>query len=230
MNHETPALNQIDNKPLREKVLDALREAIIQGDLKPGDALVESDLAAQLGVSRAPIREALQILNSEGLLQVVPYHGTTVRILTRADIEELYSLRSVLEEFALRRMLARRTPEDAQALRAVYEAMLQAAHEGSLKRVNAIDRQFHDTLIERSGHQLLTMVWNSVSMRVRQLMGLLNERNTDLKQIAYNHLPLLEAIEHGDEERAVALLRQHIAASGTLIAEGWNDSAEQSVE
>jgi DNA-binding GntR family transcriptional regulator len=223
MNQDISSLNQIDSKPLREKVLDVLREAIIQGDLKPGQALVESDLATQLGVSRAPIREALQILNTEGLLESVPYHGTTVRALTRVDIEELYSLRSVMEVFALCRVMARGDPESARTLRELYEVMLLSANEGNLRRVNEIDRRFHDVLIEMSGHRLLAMVWNSVSMRVRQVMALLNERNTDLKQIAYNHLPLLEAIEQGHEEKAIALLRQHIAASGTLIAEGWND-------
>jgi DNA-binding GntR family transcriptional regulator len=227
MNQSGPSLNQIDNKPLREKVLDVLREAIIQGDFKPGQALVESDLATRLGVSRAPIREALQVLSADGLLDVIPYHGTTVRALTKTDIEELYSLRSVLEVFAMRRVVARGDPEIPRALRQVYEDMLDSAHQGDLKQVNLIDRRFHDTLIEMSGHRLLAVVWNSVSMRVRQVMGLLNERNTDLKQIAYNHVPLIEAIERGDEEQAVALLRHHIAASGDLIAEGWVNTGEQ---
>ena len=223
MNQSIPSLNQIDNKPLREKVLDVLREAIIQGDFKPGQALVESELAAQLGVSRAPIREALQILNTEGLLETVPYHGTTVRPLTKTDIEELYSLRSVLEVFAVRRVIALGDPHSVERLRQHYEDMLASAFSGDLKQVNEIDRQFHDALIELSGHRLVGTVWNSVSMRVRQVMARLNERNTDLKQIAYNHLPLIEAIADGNEEKAVALIQQHIAASGDLIAEGWDD-------
>ena len=82
MTETLPSLTQITNKPLREQVLDALRDAIIQGEFKPGQPLVETELAAQLGVSRAPIREALQVLNSEGLLETIPYHGTTVRRLT----------------------------------------------------------------------------------------------------------------------------------------------------
>lgn len=205
-------------------MLGVLREAIIHGDLKPGQPLVESDLAAQLGVSRAPIREALQILNTEGLLEVVPYRGTTVRALTKADIEELYSLRSVMEVFALYRLFAQPQPKNIGVFRELYEAMLRCANEGDLKQVNEIDRRFHDTLIDMSGHRLLALVWNSLSMRVRQVMALLNERNTDLKQIAYNHLPLVEAIEQGHEEAAVTRLRQHIAAAGDLIVEGWDDS------
>ncbi|MGV2434584.1 MAG UNVERIFIED_CONTAM: GntR family transcriptional regulator [Anaerolineae bacterium] len=75
---ESFQFNQISTKSLRERILDALRSAILSGELKPGQALVETDLAAQLGVSRAPLREAIQILNTEGLVTVVPYHGTTV--------------------------------------------------------------------------------------------------------------------------------------------------------
>jgi DNA-binding GntR family transcriptional regulator len=223
MTETLPSLTQITNKPLREQVLDALRDAIIQGDFKPGQPLVETELAAQLGVSRAPIREALQVLNSEGLLETIPYHGTTVRRLTKRDIEELYSLRSVLESFAIRRIIARRNPQDVETLREHFRAMLDRAEAGDLKTLNEVDRGFHDTLIRLSDHRLLQSIWNAVALRVRQVMALLNERNTDLKQIAYNHLPIIEAIAAWDEPRALRLIEQHIAATGELIAEGWVD-------
>ncbi len=219
-------LNQITNKPLREQVVDALRDAIVYGELAQGQTLVETDLAAQLGVSRAPIREALQILHSEGLVEVIPYHGTRVRRLTKHDIEELYSLRSVLEAFAVRRIVAYRNQEDVEALRQHFRGMLATADEGNLKKTNAIDRAFHDTLIELSRHSMLISIWYSVSLRVRQVMALLNERNADLKQIAYNHFPIIEAIAEWDEDKAVHLITQHIANTGELIAEGWNDEQD----
>ena len=130
MSQRRSSLNQITNKPLREQVLDALRDAIVHGELKPGQPIVENDLAAQLGISRAPIREALQILNSEGLLETIPYHGTTVRALTRCDIEELYSLRSVLEAFAVSRIVTAHKADDVQMLRQYYEDILEQAEPG----------------------------------------------------------------------------------------------------
>lgn len=216
-------LNHIENRSLRDRVLDALREAIITGEFKPGQALIETDLAASLGVSRAPLREALQILSTEGLAETIPYHGTTVRRLTKTDIEELYSLRSVLETFAIQRIIAQHNPEHVARLRQCFQAMLTAAEAGDLKQVNQIDREFHDTLIELSGHSLLLTSWNVVSMRVRQVMALLNRRNSDLKRIAYNHVPIIDAIEAGEVEKAIQLMEKHVAASGELIAEGWND-------
>jgi DNA-binding GntR family transcriptional regulator len=223
-------LNQITNKPLREQVVDALRDAIVYGELAQGQTLVEAELAAQLGVSRAPIREALQILQSERLVEIIPYHGTRVRRLTRRDIEELYSLRSVLEAFAIRRIVAHRNPDDVEVLRRHYREMLATADGGDLKKTNALDRAFHDTLIELSRHSMLISIWYSVSLRVRQVMTLLNERNADLKQIAYNHYPVIEAIAEWDEEKAVGLITQHIANTGELIAEGWIDEEDAESE
>lgn len=221
MSKSNSRLHQLKNKPLREQVLEALRDAIVQGDFQPGQSMVEAELASQLGVSRAPIREALQILHTEGLVEIEPYHGTVVRRLNKSDIEELYSLRSVLEVFAIQRIVSQRNPESSHILRDYYDRMLEAAHQDDLKQVNEIDRGFHDAIITLSGHQLLFSMWNTVAQRVRQVMALLNMRNTDLKQIAYNHLPIVEAIAEWNLEKAVLAIQEHVAASGELIAEGW---------
>lgn len=220
------SLNHIDNKPLRDRVLDALRDAIVSAELKPGEPLIELELSAQLGVSRAPLREAIQILSREGLVETIPYRGAIVRNLSRRDIEELYSLRSVLESFAVQRIIERNDAEQVTRLRAVFESMLTAAQGGDLKAVNNIDREFHDTLIELSDHNLLVMTWSSVSMRVRQVMALRNRRNSDITRIAYNHLPIIEAIEKADETEALRLIREHVASSGDLLAENWDTVME----
>ncbi|MBN8591598.1 MAG: GntR family transcriptional regulator [Anaerolineae bacterium] len=220
------SLNHIDNKPLRDRVLDALRDAIVSAELKPGEPLIELELSAQLGVSRAPLREAIQILSREGLVETIPYRGAIVRNLSRRDIEELYSLRSVLESFAVQRIIERNDAEQVTRLRAVFESMLTAAQGGDLKAVNNIDREFHDTLIELSDHNLLVMTWSSVSMRVRQVMALRNRRNSDITRIAYNHLPIIEAIQKADEAEALRLIREHVASSGDLLAENWDTVME----
>ncbi len=219
-------LSEIQNKSLREQVTSALRDAILDGELKPGQALVETDLATRMGISRAPLREALRVLSVEGLVETVAYRGTTVRELTKSDIEEIYSLRAQLEAFAIRRIFqnAERGLVIAE-LRQIYDAMLLAAEVNDLRRVNLEDRRFHTTLIELSHHSLLLSIWNMVSMRVRQVMALLNQRNRDLKQIAYNHLPIIEALEAGEEAQAVELIQQHVANTGNLIFERWTDGA-----
>ncbi len=224
---DSTSLGQIKNKSLRERILDTLRGAILSGELKPGQTLVETELASQLGVSRAPLREAIHILNSEGLLETVPYHGTTVKPLTKTDIEELYSLRSALESFAVQRILEQDDYQERVAqLHDIYDEMLIAAREDNIRGVNMLDRRFHDQLIELSGHSLLANMWNTVAMRVQQVMSLRNRRNSDISQVAYNHLPVINAMEANDMDTALEAIKQHVATTGDLIAEGWDDEAE----
>ncbi|MCA9916153.1 MAG: GntR family transcriptional regulator, partial [Anaerolineae bacterium] len=221
------SLHQLKSQSLRERILDVLRDAILSGELKPGQSLVETDLAAQLGVSRAPLREAIQTLNNEGLVETIPYHGTSVRILSKIDIEELYSLRSVLEAFAIQRLIMLDKTENLEQLQAIYEEMLAAADADDLKQVSEIDRVFHDALIAMSEHSLLQSTWNSVALRVRQVMALRNMRNADIKQIAYNHLPSIEAIRDCDVLRATALIQEHVASAGDLIVGNWNEDQQR---
>jgi DNA-binding GntR family transcriptional regulator len=215
-------LGTLQNKPLRERVVEILRDAILSAELKPGQALIETELAAQLGISRAPLREALQQLNAEGLIEMVPYHGASVKSLTLSDIEELYSLRMLLETFAARRIIERNDAAAAATLRDVFERMLAASETGDVRQVSVIDREFHDALISLSEHSLLQSTWSVVSLRVRQVMALRNRRNSDIRQIAYNHLPIIEAIEQQNSAEAVRLLETHIASAGDLVAEGWD--------
>lgn len=223
MDESKRSLKPIRSKSLREHTVDMLREAILLGELKPGEQLIETDLSERLGVSRAPIREALQILNKEGLVEIVPYHGTSVRKLTKRDIEETYSMRILLETFAVRRLIAERNPAHIQALRAAYDEMLQAATAQDMKRMNLVDRAFHTSLIEMCNHTLLSSMWQPVTMKVRQIMALRTVYNTDIMQIAHSHLPIIEAIAAADEVAAIPLVEKHIVTAGYLIVEDWHD-------
>jgi DNA-binding GntR family transcriptional regulator len=226
-----PQIGEIQVKSRREHIADMLRDAILDGELKPGDALVESDLAGTFKVSRAPLREALQVLTTEGLVEVVPYHGTTVRKLTPKDIEELYSLRSVLETFAIQRLIERADPGNVDQLRQIYVAMHQAALAGDWKRLSAEDQNFHTALIKLTQHELLLTMWNMVYNRVRQVMTLRNQKNRDPLQVAANHMPIIDAIAVGNLSQATMLICKHAASAADLALEDWQypgDEAEGS--
>ncbi len=214
-----PALGQFQNKSLREHVVDVLHDAILSGDLRPGQPLVETELAAQLGVSRAPLREAMQILNSEGLVETIPRRGTRVRSLGRRDIVELYSLRGSLEALAIRCIIEQSDPCDLRRLESISERMLRAANANNIRKLNELDHSFHDTLIAMSGHGLLQTTWNLVALRVRRVMTLRNMRNSDIRLVAHSHVPILEAIRRRDAERATAAIQAHVATGADLIAE-----------
>lgn len=222
MRERPNSLRQIENQSLSDQAADILRRAILNGQFKPGTELNETDLAEKLGTSRGPIREALRILNTEGLAETVPYHGTRVRSFTLKDIEELYSMRVLMETFAVQRIIETQANEGAAAsLRSYYEGMIAAAAKNNFQKLNELDRAFHDTLIEISDHKLMKSLWQMVAMRVQQIMALNNRRFDDLHEIANNHLVIIEKIEAGETEVACELLEDHIVTAGDVLVEAW---------
>lgn len=208
----------VDTRPLRQQIADALKNAILKGEMKPGEALIETEIAAKLGVSRAPVREALQLLSNSGLVETIPYRGTTVRSLSDRDIEEVYSLRSTLETFALRRAMERDAEGLAASLSGICQAMGERAGAGDWASVSEEDQRFHQQLIVAANHDLLRQIWGDLNVRVRQIMALRNLRNDSTMTIVYNHLPIVDAIARGNIETAVATLEQHIATAADLFS------------
>jgi len=219
----------VDTRPLRQQIADVLQGAILNGELKPGEPLVETDIAARLGVSRAPVREALQLLANSGLVETVPYRGTTVRSLSARDIEEIYSMRTVLEVFALRRAMARDAGALASALTSICDSMTGHATSGDWTSVSEDDQRFHHQLIEMADHRLLDHVWGDLNVRVRQIMALRNLQNDDSMTIVYNHLPIVDAVARGEVETASERLANHIATAADLFVSLGDDTATDPV-
>lgn len=205
--------------PLPERVADALRESILNGGFKPGEALTEAHLATELGVSRAPIREALRILAGEGLVETIPYKGTTVRKISRKDIEEVYSLRGELEAFALERLITAADPVDLAPLDERCARMKVLAADGNFAKLSAEDEAFHRTMIALTGHELLASVWDSLAIRMRFIIAMRNRHNTDPMQVALNHIPIVEAIRNRDLDAARTIIAAHVQSAADLI--GW---------
>lgn len=223
----------VDTRPLRQQIADALQKAIIDGELGPGDALTETDIAQRLGVSRAPVREAIQLLASSGLVDAVPYKGTTVRMLSATDIAETHALRLLLESFAVRELAARRGAGVVDELHAACQQMAQLASAQDHRSLLEADEDFHRLLIGGTGNELLKTMWESIHMRIRQIIALRNRRFSDPLPIAQNHSAIVRAIAAGDAERAESLMRAHldrsaIEMSGDSVAEPTPPSTARS--
>ncbi len=197
----------IEQTPLRVQVADTLRRSIITGRLRPGAPLVEMALAEQLNISRAPIREAIQILENDGLVETVAYKGKRVKPLTAREVVEVYGLREVFEVMAVRRILA--SGVSAAPLWAACAAMEAAATAGNREALTAADQSFHRTLIGLADHDLLLSSWNSLYLRIHQIMALRNVAQPNLADIAANHAPIVRAIEAGDADTSVRLIAEH---------------------
>lgn len=207
---QAPALGPIEQTPLRVQVAERLRSAIVTGKLRPGTALVETALAEQLQVSRAPIREAIQDLENDGLVETVAYRRKRVKPLTVREVVEICEMRQRFEVMAVRRVLDQGTEVDA--LWAPCRAMEDAAAAGDREALIAADEAFHQTLIQLSDHQLLAQLWAGLYLRIHQIMSLRNDREVDLVDIAGTHPPIVRALEANDVERAIRLASEHANA------------------
>lgn len=200
-------IGPIENVPLRVQVAGRLRAAIVSGRLRPGEPLVETALAQQMNVSRAPIREAIQILENDGLVETIAYKGKRVKPLTAREVEEIYSLREAFEVMAVRRIIERGT--SVAPLRVHCDAMLSAAKADDLEALVAADEAFHHTLIQIADHELLLASWKNLYLRIHQIMALRNRERPKLQEVAGNHPPIVDALEAKDMDRAVALISAH---------------------
>ena len=203
-------ITPIEQTPLRIQIAEMLRRAIVSGKLRPGSVLVEATLAEQMNVSRAPIREAIQILENDGLVETVAYKGKRVKPLTAREVEETYNLREVFEVMAVRRILQYGRP--VAALWAHCHEMDRAADAGDQDKLTAADEAFHRTLIQVADHDLLLASWNSLYLRIHQIMALRNTVQPNLFDISGTHPPIMRALEAHDVDEAVRLITEHTSS------------------
>jgi DNA-binding GntR family transcriptional regulator len=202
-------LSEVRAEPLSALVLRTLREAIVEGRLAPGEAIVEVHLSRQLGVSRAPLREALRQLEEEGLVVSVPFRGTVVSTIDRRSLDELCSLRNLIERFAVQRVIERATDEDLTRLQTIVDSMERHAELGDIDAVDQDDIAFHATLLELADHTLLLQVWSTYAAQIRRAMRLRNRLNRDPARIVALHRPILDALWNRDLAAAAACLADH---------------------
>lgn len=203
---------------LREQVKEILLKRILDGEYKPGDRLVELQIAQEFGVSQAPVREALRELEALGFVESEPYRGSRVRAVTQAELTEIYPVRAALEEVAAR-AAAQRLAGNVEALKAELEAMHEAAEKGELYEQVQHDVEFHRLIVEASGNRVLRDVWKSLRIEARTLISAL-KADIGGHQIAEMHRPVLEALAEGNAEKAGWLLRKHVEYFGELILKG----------
>ena len=203
----------LDQKPISQQVYEELRDRITQGRLQPGDRLNEARLAQDMGISRAPVREAVQRLRQEGLVTIKPRHGPVVAQITAADATHLYQIRCALEELAVVLLLKHDSAQGLRDLEAVVSAMNQASLANDLAQVVEQDVRFHEALCELSGNPLLIRIYQTISAQFRIAVMQDNARATRLPEIAAAHGQLLAAIRAGDASTAVAKVHEHILST-----------------
>jgi DNA-binding GntR family transcriptional regulator len=200
-----------DRSTLVVKVANQIREAIKSGKLKPGEHIIEGDLAMDMGISRFPIREAIRYLEKEGLVTTTPYKGAHVTELTEKDLEEIYSLRTVIEELAIRTLIKHLDSEKVKKLESVVTAMKQVAKNcRTIEEIIDVDLSFHRTICELAENRRLLELWLNLSHQLRAFIVLddhLYGDDTPEKTLE-THYPVFEAIKKEDSDLAVNQMKK----------------------
>ncbi|MFC4596704.1 GntR family transcriptional regulator [Cohnella hongkongensis] len=196
---------------LSEQVYLGLRESIVRGELSPGYRLLVLEVASALGVSQAPVREAMERLKQEGLLVGKANKGSIVAEIKQEEIEELYALRELIEWDAVRRTIPRLESADYERLNAIYEGMVKAAHEDDLFRFIDRDMEFHEFFYVKSGNRTILQLWRQIAHKLNRFLAVTNKLYfPDLLSIAVGHEPLIEVLRTGDEEEIRRLYVLHL--------------------
>ncbi len=200
----------VNQQSTAEMIADRLREAIMRGALLPGAQLGEADLATSFGVSRGPVREAMQRLVQEGLLFSIRNRGIFVIELTTDDVGDIYRARTALEGGALDLILDGRREIAYAALQPSVTAMRLAAEAGDAPGVSDADQAFHEALVTATDSPRLVRAARTLLIETRMCLGALQTTYPDLREQAREHVELHEAIGAGAPERARALLVEHM--------------------
>lgn len=205
-------MRRLRREPTENKATNELRKAILSGALPPGSRLRQEDLAAQLGVSRMPIRQALASLQSEGLVKTDPWRGTVVAPLERDAIRDMYTFRSILERHVAA-ALARRTDFDPSFLHEVIALGRDALARGHLAALIDLDLRFHTHLYEGFGNRMLLDVMRGQWTHMRRVMAVTLTLDGYRNRVWDEHAAILEAIEAHDSDEAGARAEAHATAA-----------------
>jgi DNA-binding GntR family transcriptional regulator len=197
-------------RPLRELVLDAIREAIINGILQPRERLMEIQLAEELGVSRTPVREALRNLELEGFIVMVPRKGAYVADLSIKDIVDVFEIRAALEGLAAGLAAERITGEELEEMERLLVEKGESIKQNDFSRLVAVDTKFHETIYKASRNDRLSTIISNLREQIQRFRSTSLSYPGRMKESLEEHRGILEAIEARDSQTARQLAQEHI--------------------
>ncbi|CAN5387638.1 GntR family transcriptional regulator [soil metagenome] len=210
-------LSPLETTTLATQVQRSLEHAIFTGELKPGERLIEVDLAEALQVSRASLREALRLLENRGLVVTTHRRGAFVIDLTDDDIREIYGVRLLLEVHAIRCAAAHPTPELLVGLETLIDDMRDSVARRDYFAIVDLDLDIHRLICAAAENGRLLTMWGDLVAPTRALLLTKYRLFDDSEDIAHGHVILLDAIRQGDKDRAAVLLERHITDTHEAI-------------
>lgn len=214
---EDLTLNMDAYLPLRDVVFNTLREAILKGELKPGERLMELQLAAKLGVSRTPIREAIRMLEQEGLAVTIPRKGAEVAKMTEKDMEDVLQIREALDELAAKIACEQISEEQLEELVATMHEFEESTKTDNVKKIAEADVKFHDIIYQSTGNPKLVNMVNNLREQMYRYRVEYLKREEAHPQLIAEHAAIIEYISKGEKKAATDVMCKHIDNQVTTV-------------
>jgi DNA-binding GntR family transcriptional regulator len=210
VDHPDGMFGRLAPRTFRGDVAASIRAAILDGTLRSGAPLVERRIAQEMGVSRAPIREALRLLEEEGLVVTFPYKGTYVTQVSPRMVDEILSVRTALDAFAADRAQPRLWDHGTQRLTQLQQQLVAAAESGDEDELVELHLAFHRAFYELADHDLLLQFWTTMESQMRLYDRVHQRAYSSLQEYAAAHQRIVEVLASGDLEDLKRVLVEHI--------------------
>ncbi|WP_406678373.1 GntR family transcriptional regulator [Moorella sp. ACPs] len=207
---------QLERRPVHEQLYDFLRNAILNGEIKPGERLLQDELAKRFGISRMPVRDVLRLLEADKLVVRVPNKGVTVAEFGKEELKDTFFVRSILEREAVKLAIPNITKEDIIFLENLLQDMDKCLEEKDLKKLTKLNYKFHKAIYKGVPSQRLLDIIKNLWDNFPRYAMLSTLEDASRSQDA--HRAILEAIKKGDSEEASKLMESHILAAAKAYA------------
>ena len=205
--------------PLRDVVFNTLRRAILRGELKPGERLMEIQLANKLGVSRTPIREAIRKLELEGLVLMIPRKGAEVAEITEKNLRDVLEVRGALEELAVQLACERMDKEKLKELHAAADYFREILDSDDITAIGEADEAFHDVIFAATDNTRLVQLLNNLREQMYRYRIEYLKKKECHPQLLEEHAAIMKAIEEHDKEKATQITIRHIANQADTVVD-----------
>ncbi|MBR9771753.1 MULTISPECIES: GntR family transcriptional regulator [Halomonas] len=210
---------------LYEAVAERLREMVLEGELAPGSRIAEKPLCEAFGVSPTPLRQALKVLASEGLVEMLPHRGARVTRVDRDEVRDLFEVMAALESLAGNLLAVRASDADIAEIRRLHDEMMGYFADNQRKRYFALNQRIHQRLADLSGNRVLKDLEQSLTLRITRARYMANLDASRWEESAREHSYFVEALEARDAQALSEALSLHMRKTGQAVLQGLPDNA-----
>ena len=218
----SPAKKRIQRQSLHLEVADNLRDMIVEGALPPGQRISEGDLCDQFGISRTPMREALKVLASEGLVDIKPNRGTRIAEITLEDIDELFEAASGIERLCGELATKKLTESNLDQLKSLHERMTNYFKNGQRHDYFRLNQETHNFIVQLSGNSVLREIHANIMVKVRRARYLAILSVERWEESVQEHAGILEAMEARDVDLVGKRIRDHVFKTGEIVKQSFS--------